>query len=409
MKPILFFVFLILSVNGFAEPSASLSATIYKKLIESQEQLEKNDYETSIGILKKLTERNSLSDYENGMVWHLLGYTYLEKGQLNKSVEALEHVLTFDIPMSLNLSNRQLLAQAYLQKNAYSKALPHLNFWLNSSDSDEKEEVHILTAQCYFQIKRYQSAVAQINLAIKSYEAKQQRPKEQWLTLLQSSLAFLDAAEDRLGTLKLLLTWYPKPEYWLALAGTYAQMEKMDNYLAVLALAQRKKLLTSEAQYLSLASVYFSEGIPYQAAKVIEEGFAKRIIPHNVKNLRFLASAYSMAREHEKAINPLKQAANQATDGQIHMLLGNAYYQLAQWQNASESFEIAIDKGGLNHPTTAWLMLGQTYLNLKRFKSAAAAFEQAALDEDKAEQAQKWLQYVAYEKDRHEALGLETH
>lgn len=390
-----------------AEAPTSLSAAVYKKLIESQKQLEQDDFDSSVSTLMDLTKRKLHTSYENGMVWHMLGYAYLEKGKLKESAEALEKVLEFDIPQSLNLSNRKLLGQVYMQQSQYRKALPHLNYWLNSSE-DDREEIQVLTAQCFYHLQQYKSAVKRINQAITTYKARGKKPQEHWLTLLQSSLAHLDEAEDRIETIKLLLTWYPKPDYWLALAGAYAQLEKMDNYLAVLSLARRKNLLNTESQYLSLASVYFSQQVPIKASQVLQEGLSRGIIRHNVKNLRFLASAFSMAREYEKALNPLLQAANKSMDGKIHMLLGNAYYQLARWQDAADAFEIAIEKGELSQEASTWMLLGQSHLNLKAFGQAAAAFEQAALDEDKAKQAQQWLDYIAYEKNRYQTLGLET-
>lgn len=404
---IILMVLLLLSNVAQAEGEASLSAVIYKKLLLSQQRLEGDNVEETIDELKSLADNKTNSEYENGMMWHLMGYGYWRLGKLPESIKALSKALDFDLPKGLNLNNRKMLAQVYMQNNQCQQAVPHFRFWLSNSD-EPKEDMLVLTAQCYYQMKRYKSAVKLINEAITLYKSNNQQPKESWLTLLQHSLAHLDDAKHRIDTIKLLLTWYPKPEYWLALAGAYAQLEKMDNYLAVLSLAKRKNLLNTEAQYLSLASMYFSQQAPIKAAQVLEEGLSRSIVKHNVKNLRFLASSYSMAREYDKAINPLTMAAKKANNGKVHLLLGNAYYQLARWQEAADAFEMAIEKGELEQTANAWMLMGQSYIYLKQFNKAIAAFEQAALDESKAEQAEQWLQYIAYERNRYESLGLET-
>ena len=337
----------------------------------------------------------------------MMGYAYYERGDLNNSVKALSSVLDYDVPKNLNLSTRKLLAQIYMQQANYQKAVVHFKYWLDHSP-EPQEEMLILAAQSYYQIQRYQTSVRYTRQAIAVAERAGNRPKESWLTLLQSSLANLDKASDRISTIKLLLRWYPKKEYWLALASAYAQLEKMDNYLAILSLAERKDLLTTQAQYLSLAGTYFSEGVPLKSAQVIERGLAQKRIQATEKNLRFLASSYSMAREYEKSLPPLKQAAELAETGEVAILLGNAYFQLARWQQAAEAFELGIEQGKLKQLPTSWMFLGQSYINLKQFDKASYAFEQAALDEDSARHAQQWLDYVAYEKQRYQTVGLET-
>ena len=396
-----------ISATLSADVTPRLSAYLYKKLIESQKLLDDKKFEKSLEILTALAEKHQYSPYEKAMILHTLGYAYYERGDLENSVKALEKVLEFEIPKSLNLSNRKLLAQIYMQQANYQKAVIHFKYWLDHSD-EQSEDMLILAAQTYYQIQRYQTAVDYCQQAITRYKEQGKRPKESWLTLLQSSLANLDKASDRISTLKLLLTWYPKKDYWLALAGAYAQLEKMDNYLAVLSLAQRKDLLTSEAQYLSLASTYFSQGVPLKSAQVIEQGMARNLIRPTEKNLRFLASSYSMAKEYEKALAPLSQAAKKAETGEIYILLGNAQFQLARWQQAADAFEMGIEQGSLKQPATSWMFLGQSYINLKQFDQAIAAFQQAAQDEDKAKHAQQWLDYIRYEKDRYQTLGLEA-
>ncbi len=395
------------SPHSTAEGTPSLSAYLYKKLVESQKLLDDNQFEQSLKLLTELVDKHKYNDYEKGTILHMMGYAYYERGDLNNSVKALNSVLEYDVPKNLNLSTRKLLAQIYMQQANYQKAVVHFKYWLDHSPKPQ-EEMLILAAQSYYQIQRYQTAIKYTRQAIAMTERAGNRPKESWLTLLQSSLANLDKASDRISTIKLLLRWYPKKEYWLALASAYAQLEKMDNYLAILSLAERKELLTTQAQYLSLAGTYFSEGVPLKSAQVIERGLAQKRIQATEKNLRFLASSYSMAKEYEKSLPPLQKAAELAETGEVAILLGNAYFQLARWQQAADAFELGIEQGNLKQLPTSWMFLGQSYTNLKQFDKASYAFEQAALDEDTSRHAQQWLDYVAYEKQRYQTVGLET-
>lgn len=387
---------------ALGEPA--LTAVVYKKIVAAQKQLQQNNSNAARAQLESVQDRGGNTAYDNAMIHHLLGYSWYTEGKLKPAAQAFERVYDYDIPLSLMQNNRRVLGQTYLNLHRYRDAITQLERWIDSAQQDQ-EPVQVLVAQAHYELKQYQSAAKQIQSAISSYQAKGKRPEESWLNLLQASLAANDDIKSRIATIKKLLVWYPKTEYWLALAGAYAQLEKMDNYLAILALAERKELLTTESQYVSLASVYFSEGAPQKAAAILEEGMAKKLVKRNIRNLRFLSSAYTIAREYERALVPLQQAAAQSKDGELDVMLGNALFQLARWDDASSAFSNGLKKGGLRQETTAWLLLGQSQLNLKQYQSAIEAFEQAALDEQHSKQAQQWLKYARYEQERQAKLN----
>lgn len=391
------------------EAAPSVSVSFYKKLGEAHDWLQKKHQENARAILQKLTEQANNSAYENGLVWKMLGYLHYQNGDYKQSAQAFEKALQFDIPAVLAQDVRKLLGQVYLADGQYEKAAQHLNRWLTQATAEQQAsawDVRLALAQCYYQLKQYQKVVTHLSAVIRQYESEGRQPKEEWLSLLQASLAQTDAVQERIETIKRLLTWYPKAEYWMALAGAYGQMDKMQDYLATLSVARRKDLLRSESQYVSLASVFYSHDVPMSAAAVMEEGLRRNIISANAKNLRFLAACYTQAQEFEKALVPLQQAAGKSEGGEIDAMLGNAYFQLARWPDAANALEAAIQKGELMQLATVWLLLGQAYLNQQQYERAVYAFRQASQDESRARQAKQWMQYAEYEKDRHAQLGL---
>ena len=391
-----------------AEAAPSLTALVYKKLTEAQQALQQEQPDSAVRILQQLQNNPDNTPYDNAMVWHTLGYVYSRQNQLSQAVKAFEQVFEFDIPAGLRRSNHRILGQTYLSLDRYREALPHLQAWLNSA-GDDQQQARVLLARCYYALERYQAAADQLQTVIEQHRRQGQAPKESWLNLLQAARAHMDDIRGRIDTIKLLLAWFPKPEYWLALASAYAQLNQMDNYLAILALAERKELLTTATQYLSLASVYLDQGAPQKAAQMVEEGMARGLVVPKERNLRFLAGAYTLAREYQQALAPLRQAAALTSSGEVDVLLGNALFQLARWEEASTALARALEKGQgdgkpLARAFNVWLMLGQSLLNLKQYEAAIAAFQQAASDEERGEQAQQWLQYVRYEQERQREL-----
>ncbi len=388
-----------------AEETPSLSAYFLKKITEAQAALNNKQLENSHAILQGLIEQGRNSPYENGLAWHMLGYFHYQNGDLKRSAQAYEKALSFDIPPTLAQDTRKVLGQVYASDGNCSRAVTLFEQWLAQATTNT-EDVHLWTAQCNYQLGQFKPAVTHINQAISTMLARNERPKESWLALLQASLAQLDEARSRIDTLKMLLRWYPNAEYWLALASAFGQLDQMNDYLATLAVAERKQLLNNETQYLTLASVYYTQQIPYQAAQILEEGLRKKLVRDNEKNLRFLASCYTIAQEFEKAIEPLQRAAAHANDGETDALLGNALFQLARWEAAANAMEVALNKGGLKQRDTLWLMLGQTYLNLHQFDRAIYAFQQVLPNESRSHQAEQWIKYADHERKRYEELGL---
>lgn len=405
----LFAVFLlsILSPLAKAEAAASLSALFLKKFTEAQTALAQQQRATSRTILMGLAEQHDNSPYENGLVWSMLGFLHFQNGDLRESASAYEKALRFDIPASLAQDNRRALGQIYQSLGDCRNAVTQYERWLSRApDDNDKEDIQVWAAQCHYQLAHYKNAVQHLQAAIASVNARQQTPKETWLALLQASQSQLDDAKDRIATLKMLLRWYPKTDYWLALAGAFGQLDRLDDYLATLAVAERRQLLDSETQYLSLASVYYEAGIPYSAARILEQGMRAKRIKTNEKNLRFLASCYSLAQEFEKALPPLQQAAGLTRDGEADALLGNALFQLARWPEAASALETALQKGGGKQRETLWLMLGQAYLNQHRFDQAIEAFSQVLPVESHNHQGLQWINYARYERKRQTELGL---
>lgn len=389
-------------IQAETDPAPSLSVSFYKKLGQAHDWLKQKHAENARAILEALAEKTDNSPYENGMTWNLLGYLHYQNGDDAQSAAAYEKALQFDIPPALAQDIRRMLGQTYLRSGQYGQAARHLSLWLQQGGQDDSGDLHVQLARCYYETRDDARVAEHLLYAIRLYESRGQRPQEAWLRLLQASQARLNDQRQQIDTLKRLLNWYPKTEYWLALASALGQANRLDDYLAALSVAQQSDLLRSEPQYLSLANAFFTQGAPLRAARILETGLQRQIISRNARSLRFLAASYTQAREYQKALAPLHEAAAQSDNGETDALLGNAHFQLAQWQEAAAAFENAVAKGGFRQLTSSWLLLGQSYLNLHDFDRAGTAFRQAALDETYSRQAQQWLRYVDYERNRYD-------
>jgi tetratricopeptide (TPR) repeat protein len=222
---------------------------------------------------------------------------------------------------------------------------------------------------------------------------------------------------------EILVNYYPKKLYFLQLGGIYGQMNREVDYMITLKAAFEQDLLDKEAEYLALAQLLLLNKNPYWAAQVLVSGQNKRVIVKNEdtdeeelkpvvkdteKNLKLLADAWRIAQETEKAIPVLEKAAQLSKEGETYILLGNLYLVEDKLESAIKAIDAGIKKGNLKNPSQARLVLGQAYFELENFDEAKKQFRIAARNEDKKvkKTANSWIKYAENEEIRVKNLNL---
>ncbi len=110
--------------------------------------------------------------------------------------------------------------------------------------------------------------------------------------------------------------------------------------------------------------------------------------------LELLGNSWIAAREYEKSIEPLQQAAELAEDGRLYLRLGQVRVQREDWKEATGLIQKAIEKGGLEDPGKAHLLLGISYYSDDRPESARTAFRRARKHDSTRTDAKAWLEHI---------------
>jgi tetratricopeptide (TPR) repeat protein len=234
-------------------------------------------------------------------------------------------------------------------------------------------------------------------------------PKENWW-LLQKILYYEKVGDKKhnnkkvIATLKKLITHYPKHIYWHQLGGMYGQMEESSHRLASLDNLYLDKALTKSRDLFSLAYLSLGADVPYKAAQIIEQGIDQNIIESSAKNLELLGSAWQQARETEKALEPLKQAAEKSDTGETWARLAMVYLDLDENTKAVKAAQSALKKGQLKYPSYTQMTLGNALVNLNCYRKAAEVFGKAAKYKKSQKTASQWQTYVLGEADRRDSL-----
>ncbi|NNF62040.1 MAG: tetratricopeptide repeat protein [Gammaproteobacteria bacterium] len=380
--------------------TVAMSQAVYEELQESQQLAEDGQYASVYQRLGKLRQKRGLSSYELAQIWNLEAYTYYQEEKYRQAISAYENLLQQgELPEALVQSTLKTMAQLYFTEEDYDAALSTVQRLMSMLD-EPSADVYMLLGQAYFQKGQYDRALGPIRTAIDKYREQGRTPRENWLLLLRVIYYEKKDYRNMVTVLKELLQHYPKDRYVLTLAAAYSELGDTKKQLALTELLYEANLLNTSNHLTNMANLYLMHDLPYKAAVLLEKEMGTGRIENNERNLRLLSQSWYQAREDEKAIPPLRRAAEMTGDGELYVRLAQAHINLEQWEPATEAIQRGLSLGGVKRPDTANVMLGMALFNQKKLRGARNAFSAATSDDRSARVARQWIAHVDSEIER---------
>jgi len=381
---------------------------VYTQFARAQKLADDGDRAAGFEVLGEVKERiNSLNSYERAMLWNFYGFMHYGADDIASAISSFENVIKEEaIPESLQLSTLYSLAQLAMQQQDYAKTLGYLKEWQSVNTKALTANQHMLFAQVYYQDKQYLKTLTSVNQAVALSKAKNEVPKENWLILQRAAYYELGQPVEVTQVIEQLVRLYDKPQYWLQLGGMYGEIGEEAKQLAVMETAWQAGYIDKSADVISLAHLYRYHGVPFKAAKLLNEAIDTGLVVAEEKSLELLAQAYVAAKEDEKAIPMLAKASEIADTGKFDAQLAQAYLNLEQWQSALSSAEKAIARGGVDQPGNMHLVRGMAHFNLQNYDAALAAFNDARQIKQSEKLATQWHAYVKREQGQQMRLAM---
>ena len=113
-----------------------------------------------------------------------------------------------------------------------------------------------------------------------------------------------------------------------------------------------------------------------------------------------------MSQEDEKAIPALTEAARLSTDGELDVRLGNAYLNLARYDECAKAVRNGLRKGSLKNPDNAQISLGMCLYNLRQYSDAREQFTRAAEVTKSRRVANQWIRVINADVERNRQISL---
>jgi tetratricopeptide (TPR) repeat protein len=426
----------------------------YKKLAEAQLMIDpdsipreegeeaptpKGTPRDAIQMLLELRGAKGLNSYELAQIWNTLAFAYYTVEDMPSTINAYEQILRQGvISEALELSSLRALFQLYYADEKYRKAITYIDRY-QALQSSPDPQVTFIKATAYYQLEDFRESLRQairveeiagerrvkrlagLEASIENRKTSEEKKlkaqekldelkasvpvKENWWYLQVVLYNELEDTDSVIRVLETLLVHYPKKQYWMHLAGMYSEKGRDDASLSAYYAAYIQGFLVRESEIVMMAQRLLGADNPYEASQVLEKGLKENAVEENEKNLRLLATAYTLSQETDRAIDAWKDATEYAEDGELFFRLAQALASEDRHKEAVKAYSDAQKKGDLKKPADAAFWKGISEMQLERWDNATKSFRNASkLDRKKSKQARQYIRYIAGEKRRQNEL-----
>tara|TARA_Y100000588_G_C14196068_1_gene900270 strand:- start:84 stop:1298 length:1215 start_codon:yes stop_codon:yes gene_type:complete len=390
---------LVLVVGAHCAPAFSdtpeLSNRTFKTVNKVQELIATEQYSDAIERLNSALESSSKKPYDRAVLLQQKGFLFSLQDNYPKAASYFAKSLELNaLPVPIAQQVRYSLAQLYLAESQYLKSINTMKEWFKIAETtEEKPQAHayITLASAYVQLEDYKNAILPTKKAI----AIAKNPSESWYQLLMSSHYELKQFKSVAGVLKILTTKYPKNKrYWTQLSGIYMELGQERNALSTLEMAHKMGLFDDEKEYVRLVNFQAYKGVPFRAAKTLEEAMAKGYVERSVDNLEKLAEFWQQAQELSSSIIVYQQAYNLAPKAKTQikiarlMILDKQYTEAAKFAKTAAPDAKRDQKGELSY------IRGMAYFELKQPMNALKAMKSAAQSPDMKAVVSPWINFL---------------
>lgn len=341
----------------------------------------------------------SLNCYERGAALRLGAAIKIENGDYTGAVRDLEQALDQGyIPASDAMNTYYTISQIYLNEENLNKSLEYYDKWMRAGGVPNRDQKWTL-AVLYQKLDRNNDALRYAEQVFATDGPNAKREVYDFLIYLYEQTGNLEKKAQLLE--QLLIRNPTELRLWEQIRGDYFRANNERKAFEVHKAMYLAGLVTAEADIMRMVNFYNQFNAPYQAAKILEKEINAGRVAKNYSQLERLATLYQVAREYEKAIPVIEEAAAISSNGEMYERLGRSYSELKQWNNVEDALTKALDKGGLKNAGLTWVLIGQSRYERDDRSGAREAFRRA---NNRA--GRGWLQFMDAEVATEVALRV---
>ena len=382
--------------NATCEETQFSSKTGEVYLKAETELLQNDNPQAALQHINKLRSME-LNCYEQGAVLKLGAAIKIQANDYAGAARDLQAAIDQGyVPEAEKAKTYYQIFQIYLSQNDLQRALDYSKRWMNAGGTPDRDDMWRLAvmnqkldnnqeslkwAERVFEIDGSNAEREVYDFLIYLYDATGQRAKK--AALLEQLLA-KNPNERRL---------------WDAIAGDYFQANEERKAFEVQKAMYLGGILQKEDELMRVVNFYNRFNVPYHAARTLEKEMNAGRISKTYDRMELLANLYQVAREFDKAIPVIEEAARMNDSGAMYERLGRSYAELQNWEKTEDAMVKALNAGGVKDRGLVWVLIGQSRYERGDRDGAREAFRNA-----NNRGGRGWLQFMDSEERTEAAL-----
>ena len=378
-----------------AKPADTVRAEVGKPLMAAQQAIAAKNYADALARLKDVEAVPNRTPYEVFVTDRTRGAAAAAAGDVPTALQAFDAVLASPLLPAAERAGllEGMVALAYNAK-AYARVGPLAERYAKEGGSNP--EVQTLQVQALYLGEDYAGAARLLRQRVEADEAAGRVPSEKTLRLWASSATKLDDKPQYALAVDRVLMHYPTPALWAdALARVASKPGFSDRLqLDVLRLRQATGNLNGADDYLALAQLAQTAGLPGEASKAMEAGFKAGALGQGDAAAAHKRQRDTLARQALDDEKSLLATKPSPTDTTLNFNNGFALASIDEFDRGLPLMEQALAKGGLRNTELARLHLGLAQFNAGQADKAVQTWKAVQGADGSAELARLWTLYA---------------
>ena len=377
------------------DPNDVFRAEVGKPLQAAEELIKAGKYPDAMAKIREAEQVPNPTAIETYNVNRMRGVAAMGMGDTQTAAKSFDAVIASGrSPPADQLKLIEMMSVMYFKGRDYANATTWTQRYLKAGGTNP--EMRMQLVRSLYLGEQYGAAATELRTMIDADEKAGATPPLERLELLANCYVKTNDGAGYAQALEKLLAYYPKKEYWAdairRVAGKPGFPDSLQ--LDVLRLQDATVGLTDAAQYTAMAQLALRIGVPAEAKRILEKGFAAGVLgsgPDAAEQKKLRETATKQAADDEKIFAQNAKAAAAAKDGSGLLSVGYAMVCAGHFEKGIALMEQGIQRGGISQPEEAKLHLAIAYLAGGQKANAITAFKSVQGSDSTADLARLWL------------------
>jgi tetratricopeptide (TPR) repeat protein len=375
-----------------AADEITIRPELARVLLSAQQKLQNKNPLEALDEIKTAKSIPNITNEELVVIEKIAAVAAINAQEYRQAVEPLQFLLrSSNMPGDAKLAYGESLISVFQKLGDHESMVNESRRYLEAGGN--KTNVRLALVQALSLLGKHQEVLNESELRIAYDQSKGTVLSESELRVYGASMKTLKDNAGLYKVFKLLVTHYPKKEYWYDLLVLLQKQPYYSNRyeLDVYRLLEATGNLDEQDDYLYMAHLSMNAGFPAETLRIVEvasgdKNTSERALPKALLNLKKAAEKKNL--EDEKFVLQMQTSTD---DANLQASLAEVLSSRGQYGQAGQAYERSLSNKNINHEQEIRLHYGISLVRAKRWEDARKVLQKIGNDMTAKELAAHWV------------------